>query len=123
MESTKKAVDQNIFSKELNEKWGDLQAAIAAEESRLQELYGVGREVQKLALAIEAGRDRIAAIEVEKTEKEAAAKQTLDNLKTEYEQKSAELQTENDTYLKKVKVERTRENEEYLYNLTRTREK
>lgn len=123
VESAKKAVEQNIFSKELNEKWCDLQAAIAAEESRLQELYGIGREVQKLALAIEAGRDRIAAIEAERSEKEAAAKKSLENLKTEYEQKSAELQTEHDTYLKKVKMERTRENEEYQYNLTRTREK
>lgn len=123
VESAKKAVEQNIFSKELNEKWGDLQAAIAAEESRLQELYGVGREVQNLALAIEAGRDRIAAIEAERSEKEEASKRSLENLKTEYEQKSAELQAEHDTYVKKLKVERTRENEEYQYNLTRAREK
>jgi len=123
VESAKTAVEQNIFSKELNEKWGDLQAAIAAEERRLQELYGVGREVQKLALAIEAGRDRIATIEAERLEKEEALKKSLEDIKTEYEQKSTELQAEHDTYVKKLKLERTRENEEYQYNLTRTREK
>ncbi len=123
VEATKKAVEQNIFSKELNEKWEDLQAAIAAEEKRLQELYGVGREVQKLALAIEAGRDRIAAIEAETSEKEDAARKNLEALKTEYEQKNAALQAEHDSYMKKTKTERTRENEEYQYNLSRTREK
>ncbi len=123
VETTKKAVEQNIFSKELNEKWNDLQTAIAAEEARLRELYGVGREVQKLALAIEAGRDRIAVIELETAEKENAARKSLEALKTEYEQKSAELKAEHDASLKKIKVERERENEEYQYNLLRTREK
>jgi len=123
VESAKKAVEQNIFSKELNDKFGDLQAAIAAEESRLQELYGVSREMQKLALAIEVGRDRVAAIEAERSEKEDAWKKSLENIKAEYEQKSAELQAEHNAHVMKLKVERTRENEEYQYNLKRTREK
>lgn len=123
VEATKKAVEQNIFSKELNEKFNELQAAIAAEESRLQELYGVGKEVQKLALAIEAGRERISVIEAERAEKEEAAKNSLEKLKAEFEQKSSELQIEHDSYIKKLKVERTRENEEYQYNLTRKRER
>ena len=123
VEATKKAVEQNVFSKELNEKFNDLQAAIAAEETRLQELYGVGKEVQKLALAIEAGRERISAIEAERSEKEEAARISLERLKKEFEQKSAELQAEYDTTMKKLKLERTRENEEYQYNLARKREK
>ena len=123
VESAQKSVDQNIFSKELNEKFRDLQEAIATEESRLQELYGVNRELQKLALVLEAGRDRIAEIEAEKTEKADAAKRSLEDLRVEYQQKNAEFQAEYDTYMKKQKMERTRENEEYQYNLTRTREK
>lgn len=123
VESARKAVEQNIFSKELNDKFNDLQVAIAAEEERLQELYGVGREVQKLALVIEAGRERIAEIEAEQVEKEDIARKSLETLNAEYAQKSAELQAEHDTYSKKLKVDRTRENEEYQYNLTRTRER
>lgn len=123
VETAKKAVEQNIFSQELNDKFNDLQVAIAAEEDRLQELYGVGQEVQKLALVIEAGRERIAEIEAEKAEKEEAGRKSLERLNAEYAQKSDELQTEHDTYLKKLKLERTRENEEYQYNLKRTREK
>lgn len=123
VETTKKAVDQNIFSKELNDKFNDLQVAIATEEDRLRELYGVGREVQKLALVIEAGRERISEIEAEKNEKEAAIQKSIERLTTEHAQKSSELQAEHDTYLEKLKVERMRENEEYQYNLTRMREK
>lgn len=123
VESAKKAVEQNIFSKELNDRFNDLQTAIAAEERRLQELYGVGREVQKLALVIEAARDRVAEIDAAKAEKESAAKVSLESLRSEYAQKHAELQAEYDTTTKKMKLERTRENEEYQYNLTRAREK
>lgn len=123
VETTKKAVEQNIFSQELNDKFCDLQTAIIAEENRLQELYGVGREVQKLALVIEAGRERAAAIEVEQTEKEDAAKKSLENLNAEYAQRNAEIQAEQDTYQKKLKMERAREAEEYQYNLARTKER
>lgn len=123
VETAKKAVDQNIFSKELNDKFNDLQAAIAAEESRLQELYGVGREVQRLALVIEAGRERLAEIEAKKSEKEETAKKSLEALSAEFEQKNTQLQADYDAFVKKLKMERTRENEEYQYNLARTREK
>jgi len=123
VESAKEAVEQRIFSKELNDKFNDLQAAIAAEENRLQELYGVGGEVRKMALAIEAGRERIAEIERERSEKEEAAKDSLKRLNAEFSQRNAELQAEYDAYAKKLKQDRAREAEEYQYNLARTREK
>jgi hypothetical protein len=123
VETAKKAVEQNIFSKELNDKFMDLQTAIAAEENRLQELYGVGRELQKLAIVIESGKEQIAKIEIEKHEKTEDAKKRITQLEAEYSQKNAELQGEYDTSAKKLKIDRTRENEEYQYNLTRTRDK
>lgn len=123
VETAKKAVEQNIFSKELNDKFNDLQIAIVAEEERLQELYGVGLEIQKLALVIEAGRERIAEIEAEKSEKEEASRKSLEKINDEFAQKRAELQADHDTYLKNLKVERMRESEEYQYNLARTRER
>jgi hypothetical protein len=123
IETAKKAVEQNIFSKELNEKFNDLQTALSAEEKRLQELYGVGRELQKLALIIEAGKDSLGIIEAEKAKKEEAAKESLESLRTQYALKSTELQAEYETDMKKLKMERTRESEEYQYNLARTRER
>ena len=123
VESAKAAVEQNIFSVELNNKFKDLQMAIATEEARLQELYGVSSELQKLALVIEAGRERQAQIDAENAAKTENAAQSLDSLRAEYIQKKAELQEEHENLAKKLKTERTREAEEFQYNLKREREK
>jgi hypothetical protein len=123
VKSAREAVEQQIFSKALNDKFNDLQTAISSEERRLNELYGIENQIQKLALAIEGGRDKIAEIEAEKSAKEAAAKESLKALNTQFEQKSAELQSNYDDYVKKLKTDRLRENEEYQYALTRGREK
>jgi hypothetical protein len=123
IESSKKAVEQNIFSKELNDKFNDLQTAIAAEETRLEELYGVGRELQKLVLIIESGKEQLAGIEAEKIARTEEAKLCLDRLKAEFDQKNTELLAEYNAATKKLKIDREREHEEYQYNMIRTREK
>ena len=121
--SAKAAVEQNIFSVELNNKFKDLQTAIASEESRLHELYGTATELQKLALVIEAGRERQAQIDAENKAKVEEANTILEHLRTEYSQKKAELQEEHNAMAKKLKIERTRELEEYQYTQERVREK
>jgi len=123
VESAKASVEQNIFSTELINKFKDLQSAINTEEARLQELYGVSSELQKLALIIESGRDKQTQIDAENTAKVENATQSLDNLRTEYIQKKSDLQEEYETLSKKLKIERTREAEEFQYNLKREREK
>jgi len=123
VESAKASVEQNIFSAELVNKFKDLQSAIRTEEARLQELYGVSSELQKLALVIESGRERQEQIDSENAAKIENASQSLDNLRAEYIQKKSELQEEYDTLTKKLKIERTREAEEFQYNLKREREK
>jgi len=123
VESTKESVGQNIFSVELNNKFKDLQLAISSEESRLQELYGVSSQLQKLALIIETGREQQTQIEHENNEKLETAKAALESLRAEYAGKKADLQEEYDNMAKKLKMERTREAEEYQYNNKREREK
>ena len=123
IESAKASVEQNIFSTELINKFKDLQSAINTEESRLQELYGVSSELQKLAFVIESGRERQAQIDAENGAKIENATQSLDNLRMDYIQKKSELQEEYDMLTKKLKIERTREAEEFQYNLRREREK
>ncbi|MCL2377748.1 MAG: hypothetical protein FWC77_01325 [Defluviitaleaceae bacterium] len=123
IESAKSSVEQNIFSAELCNKFKDLQIAIAAEEVRLQELYGVSPELQQLALIIEAGRERQSQIDTENNVKVEEAKSFLENLRAEYTQKKAELQEEYDAQAKKLKLDRTREAEEHQYNLKRVRDK
>jgi hypothetical protein len=123
VESAKSSIEQNIFSPELINKFKDLQSAIKTEEARLQELYGVSSELQKLAIVIESGRERQGQIDAENSAKIENAAQTLDNLRADYIQKKAELQEEYDGLAKKLKVERTREAEEFAYHLKREREK
>jgi len=123
VESAKAAVEQNIFSIELNNKFKDLQLAIATEEARLQELYGVSAELQKLALVIETGRERQVQIDDENAAKIESAATGLENLRAEYRQKKTELQEEFDALTAKLKTERARESEEFKYNLKREREK
>ena len=123
VETAKAAVEQNIFSVELNNKFKDLQTAIACEQSRLQELYGVGTELQKLALIIEAARERQTQIDRENNDKTEEAKVVLENLKAEFSGKKSELSEEYEAMAKKLKIERARELEEYQYNLTRERER
>jgi hypothetical protein len=123
VETANKAVEENIFSKELLDRYSDLKLAVSIAEKRLEELYGVERELLKLSLALDAGREKIAGIEAEKTEKSEAARKSLDALRDEYSVKKAELQAEYDADLKKLKVLRERENEEFQYNLKRAREK
>ncbi|MDR2976168.1 MAG: hypothetical protein LBV19_02500 [Streptococcaceae bacterium] len=122
--STKVAVEQaNVFSKELNEKFSDLQLAIATEETRLEELYKVGSELQRITLALEAGKTEIAALENEKAEKSVQTKEAIASLSTEFAQKKAALEAEQTEYVSQLKRERARETEEYDYNLKRQRDK
>ena len=124
VESAKASVEQNnIFSVELNNKFKDLQLAIASEEARLEELYGVSAELQKFALIIECGRERQEQIDTENNAKIADATLQLENLKTEYSQNKAGLQEEFNLLTQKLKTERAREAEEFQYKLKREREK
>jgi hypothetical protein len=123
VKSAREAVEQNIFSAELVGKFKDLQTAIAAEEARLKELYGAGEELQKLALIIEAGRERQAQIDTENKTKVEEANAVIERLRAEYAGKKAELQEEYEVMAKKLKTERERELEEYQYAKEREREK
>ena len=121
VETAKKAVEQNVFSQELNDKFKDLQLAIATEETRLQELYGVGQELQKLALVMEASRERLVTVDAEMATKENDSNKKIEALSVEFAQKNAELKEEYEAYTKKLKLDRMRESEEYQYNLERER--
>ena len=71
-----------------------MQIAIAAEENRLQELYGVGRELQKLTI-IETGKERLEAIDVQAAAKKLK-RERLQKLNEEYAARKEELQAEFD---------------------------
>ena len=121
VESTRKAVEQNIFSQELIDKFNELEKAIAVEETRLSELYGVEKELQNLTLAVNAGKDVIESIESDKKTQTAALQDVIQALKDDYAQKNENLRMEYDTRSKALKTERDREAEEFEYKQKRER--
>ena len=89
----------------------------------MNELFGIGSQMQKIALAIEAGRDKIAEIENERISKAEAAQAELAKLRDDYAKTKTDLQADHEMNTKKLKTERDREAEEFKYNLARSREK
>ena len=66
VKETKKNVENNIFSTELINKFNDLELAIATEEEKLKNLYGIEQELSNLTLVINSGKDLISELEDKK---------------------------------------------------------
>jgi len=123
VESAKESVKMKIFSDELIKKFNDLERAVQIEEEKLSELYSVEKELQRVTLIINAGKDAIAKVEEDKSIKTDDMNKAIQALKDSYDQKNAELKSAYDTKALAFKTEQTRETEEYAYNLKRTRAK
>lgn len=122
IEETKKNVEKNIFSEELINKFKDLELAIASEEEKLKNLYGIEKELNDLTIVMNAGKDCLIDIENKKREETEKLKTSIKELEEEYKNKSEELQKEYDLKAKNLKLERDRETEEYNYKTKRERE-
>lgn len=122
IESSKVNVEKNIFSEELNKKFNDLEIAIAAEEDKLKNLYGIEKELNELTLVINAGKDCVLEIENNKRIKSEELDNEIKELELKYKQKSEDLQEEYEKMAKDLKTKRDRENEEYEYKIKRERE-
>lgn len=122
IEETKKNVEKNIFSEELINKFKDLELAIASEEEKLKNLYGIEKELNDLTIVMNAGKDCLIDIENKKKEETEKLKTSIKELEEEYKNKSEELQKEYDLKAKNLKLERDRETEEYNYKTKRERE-
>jgi hypothetical protein len=119
---SKENVEQKIFSEELNNKFKDLETAIQAEEEKLKELYGVENELNNLVVVVNAGKDYMAELEIEKKVKIEELNNSIKELEEQYKTKKEELEKEYDAKAKALKIERDREVEEYNYKLKRERE-
>lgn len=119
---TKKNVEQNIFSVELNNKFKDLELAINEEEEKLKNLFGVEKELNNLTLVVNAAKDFLENLENKKKNETLRVELELKKIEDEYHQKTEELVKEFDLKSKTLKVEREREVEEYNYKIKRERE-
>lgn len=122
IEVSKTNVEQKIFSEELNNKFKDLEIAIAAEEEKLKNLYGIEKELNNLVIVINAGKDYIVELENNKKLRTEELNDNIKELEETYKIKKEELEKEYEINAKKLKTERDREIEEYNYKLKRERE-
>ncbi len=119
---TKKNVEQNIFSVELNNKFKDLELAITEEEEKLKNLYGLENELNNLTLVVNAAKDFIENLEIKKKNETLRIEAELKKIEDEFNQKTEDLTKEFDLKSKALKTERERETEEYNYKIKRERE-
>ena len=118
---THKNVQQNIFSDELNQKFTKLELAISAEETKLQNLYSIEKELRDLTLIINAKNSFIANLEEEKERERRALECKIEELENEHKAKTDAL--EKSFAERKIELEKaqTREQEEYEYKIKRDR--
>lgn len=122
VKTARECVEQKIFSEELNNKFKDLELAIAAEEEKLKELYGVEKELNNLVIVVNAGKDYMAELEERKKTKTEELTLQIKCLEEEYRAKKEELEKDYDIKARNLKLERDREVEEYNYKTKRERE-
>lgn len=111
LENAKNIVEMNILNEEIVAKYKDLEKAIEIKKSELNEYYGIEKEVDSILALIEAKKAIEAELDCEYAVKENDWQNKIADLKNEYTEAAATL-----------KKERQREEEEYAYNLKRTRQ-
>lgn len=111
LENAKNIVEMNILNEEIVAKYKDLEKAIEIKKTELNEYYGIEKEVDSILALIEAKKAIEAELDCEYAVKENDWQNKIADLKNEYTETAASL-----------KKERQREEEEYAYNLKRTRQ-
>ena len=111
LENAKNIVEMNILNEEIVAKYKDLEKAIEIKKSELNEYYGIEKEVDSILALIEAKKAIEAELDCEYAVKE-----------NDWQNKIADLRNEDTETAATLKKERHREEEEYAYNLKRTRQ-
>lgn len=115
------------------EKYTNLNQAISLKQAELEEIYGIEKEAAKLAAILEAQNQTKEEFENEMTEKRERQESELTAKRDQLEKQIFETKTawekEKAEYIErfaeekgKIEKEQIRENEEYEYQLKRTRE-
>lgn len=131
-ENAGKAVESKIFSEEITQQYKDLQESLADKKAELKELYEIEANASTLAAIINAAKEKEYQLNVEYKEKKAAMeadhRATIDKMQSELEELNDSKDSARDEVraaradeIAKVKLERSREEEEYAYNLKRQR--
>lgn len=132
--TAKEIIDMNILNDEITNKYNDLLSTIDVLTKEIEELHEIkiGLDTLEALLIVQNQKkaefdadlaEQKANLEREILEKKAAAKEDIEDLRNKYDLLFKDLQDEYAAAKKKLELERTREQEEYTYNLERAKAK
>lgn len=123
---------EDIFNPEIIKKYNDLTDAIEIKQIELDELYGIETKANAMAAMINAYKEKNeelkeaqaakeAALEAELGEKKAVLETEIEILKQQKQEVMDSINTEAKAKEDEIKLARSREEDEYAYNLKRNR--
>ena len=123
---------EDIFNPEIIKKYNDLTDAIEIKQLELDELYGIETKANAMAAMINAYKEKNeelkeaqaakeAALEAELGEKKAVLETEIEILKQQKQEVMDSINTEAKAKEDEIKLARSREEDEYAYNLKRNR--
>lgn len=132
IESAQMIVEDNILNPVIIERYENLKTAIEMKNKELQELYGIETKANSLVAMINAYKDkeielkdkynaRTKELDDEFTKKESILKDEIASLEKSKEDLINKIQNESNELTKSLNKKHKREEEEYEYNLKRSR--
>lgn len=123
---------EDVFNPEIIKKYNDLTEAIEIKQLELDELYGIETKANAMAAMINAYKEKNeelkenqaakeAAIEAELGEKRDSLKAEIEELKQQKQEVMNSINAEAKAKEDAIKLARSRDEEEYTYNLKRNR--
>lgn len=123
---------EDIFNPEIIKKYNDLTEAIEIKQLELDELYGIETKANAMAAMINAYKEKNeelkeaqaakeAEIEAELGEKKDTLKAEIEALKQQKQEIICSINAEAKARENEIKLTRSREEDEYIYNLKRSR--
>lgn len=132
IESADKTAKEDIFNPEIIKKYNDLTEAIEIKQLELDELYGIETKANAMAAMINAYKEKNeelkeaqaakeAEIEAELGEKKDTLKAEIEALKQQKQEIIDSINAEAKARENEIKLTHSREEDEYTYNLKRSR--
>lgn len=132
IESADATAKEDIFNPEIIKKYNDLTEAIEIKQLELDELYGIETKANAMAAMINAYKEKNeelkeaqaakeAEIEAELGEKKDTLKAEIEALKQQKQEIIDSINAEAKARENEIKLTRSREEDEYTYNLKRSR--
>lgn len=115
-------VKSGIFSDEMNAKFTNLTTAIELQEKYLKDLYGVEKAMADMATVIAGKKIAVQQLDEDLTRRSAEIESQLSEAKDRVQREIKDLETAHKQRAAELQQQRVREQEEFDYNLRRSRQ-